>query len=289
MADMFGNIQFRSYENETERLWRLFAEELKQEQEGFSFIQGTSKDSNNGYQQHKDARDSKFDFVFHFKDWDTQVYENIPSFKLGEFTGKLKEWKWDYNFVLNIEVKRVGMGNSYSVMPKRFIQAFNIPFYDKDNWLIVDFSNVLKLSNFGGIIHIEERNKKTVHHIFHEEDIFKACIGYYVMDWEGDPTKVGGGGYKAKTLLNKKYSVKFSSFESVKDYIRSMADYYLTVQKEQNRQLFYKNLLNEETQILPYSESKLKNAKIKPFIFENGEVKEIGKEFISCKEVISNG
>jgi hypothetical protein len=285
MAFDTGNIQIRTSETLTERQWRLFGEELQREQKGFKFYKGTANSSNNGKEEHEFGRYANFDFVFHFKKWDIRTYENIPSFRKGEFTNKLKAFMWDANFILNIAVKRVGSGNQNSVMQSKFWKQFEIPYQDRVNWLICDFNDVLKVRNFGGIIYIKEENETETHHIFHSEDLLKACIGEYKMDWEGDPTAIGGGGYKAKTLLNKKYSVKFSSFEAVKDYIRSMADYHLTLEIETNKQLYFRNIVKGETEILPYSDSKIENAKMKPVVFQSGKLVECKKVAISCTEV----
>lgn len=282
-----GNIQERSRKNNTEELWDDFGRELKRENpKGFNYQGGTSNSSNNSLQDHVFARNAKFDFVFSFTDWDTQIYENMPGYEKGNFTGNLKEWMWDYNFILNIEVKRVGLGSLASVLPKRFREAFNIPYQDRNKWLITDFSNVLKIVNWGGILYVYENGDQQVHHIFHEEDISNACICGYHMDWEGDPNKAGGGGYKAKTLLNKEHSIKFESFEEVKAYIRSMADCKLWQQKETNRRLFHKNLINKKTYILEYSPNKV--GKQDPIILHEGLLKPAPKKQITCEEVEAN-
>ncbi|GLB58658.1 hypothetical protein [Cytobacillus sp. NCCP-133] len=278
-----GNIQNRSKETKTEREWRLFGEELRKEHTGFTFQKGTSNSSDNGIKEHTEARESTFDFVFKFKEWDTQVYDKIPNFKKGNFTGNLKGWMWDYNYQLNVEVKQVGRGNLASVMPGRFMKAFNIPYQDRNKWLIVDFSNVLKLRNFGGIIYVFEDGEEQVHHIFGSMIVEDACIGEYHFDWEGDPTEVGGGAYKAKTLLDKNFSLKFKSFEEVKQYIRKVAKCKLEKEKQLNRNLFKNNLDSKKTSIIEYSENKV--GEVRPVIYTDGYLEPAPKQHIDCEEV----
>lgn len=275
-----GNIQKRSEETLTEKDWRMFGEELSKEYKGFTFDKGTSNAAGNGVKEHTDARDSKFDFAFNFKEWDTQVYDNIPNYQKGKFTGDLKGWMWDYNYQLNIEVKRVGMGTLPSVMPYRFVKAFNIPYQERNKWLIVDFSNVLKLRNFGGIIYVFENGEEQVHHIFGSMIIEDACIGEYHFDWEGDPTEVGGGAYKAKTLLDKNFSLKFKTFDEVKEYIRKVAKCKLEKEKQHNRNLFKNNLENKKTSIMEFSENKV--GEVQPVIYSDGYLEPAPKQIISC-------
>lgn len=287
MAQELSNIQYRSKETPTEKQWRLFGEELQKEMgKGFWFDNGTSEEGN-GVQQHTAAREATFDFVFYFKDWDTQTYDNLPAYRKGKSTGELKDWMWDHDYKMNIEVKRVGLGTLASVMPYRFMKAFDIPFKDRDKWLIGDFSNVLKLSNHGGFIYILENGEgEEVHHIFGSQIIEEACIGEYKMDWEGDPTAVGGGAYKAKTLLDKSHSLKFKSFEEVKQYIRKVAKVKLEKEKNKNRFLFRKNIEKGKTDIIEYSPNKV--GQVAPVIYKDGLLKPAPKAHIECKQVKVN-
>ncbi|AIF45665.1 hypothetical protein [Virgibacillus sp. SK37] len=280
-----GNIQRRSKETKTERDWRLFGEELQRELgSGFHFDNGTSQKGDE-LDQHIFARNAKFDFVFYFGGWDTQTYKNIPAYHKGNFTGKQKDWMWDFNYQMNIEVKRVGLGTLPSVMPYRFMKAFGVPFSDRSKWLIVDFSNVLKIRNFGGFIYILEQGEgEPVHHIFGSHVVEDACIGEYKMDWEGDPTEAGGGGYKAKTLLDKTCSLKFNSFQEVKQYIRRVSEVKLEKEKNHNRFLFRKNIEKGKTDIIEYSDNKV--GEVDPVLYDNGDLRPASKSHIECKQII---